>query len=246
MCEATLRVAALTIFTWLTLIPAAGSAQISPAREDEPVQVVEAFTLEHQPAGEAVEIVRSLLSPRGRVELQGDSNTLVIRDAEEFVAKARALLVRYDHRPINLAFTIRLVMASRGSEQGESELPPKLTHRLREMLRYENFDERGHAEIVGREGQEVGYRVGDGFRVQFRVGTVLESRRLKLHDFQVFRTGKDQKKKALIHTRLVVRFGKTLVLGLARSESSGEALMVVLDTEPIVISPPVRDNPEPR
>ncbi len=248
MCEATLRVAALTILPWLSLISAAATAQISPVSPSETAhRVVEAFTLEHQPAGEALEIVRSILSPMGRVEVQGDSNTLVVRDRVDFVDKARKALSRYDHPSRDISFTIRLVEASASPEPSEIPLPPHLVSKMKRMLRYEHFEERGHAEVVGREGQHVGYQIGADFRVGFRVGTVLENRRLKLHDFQVYRIGEHHKATPLIHTQLVIRLGQTLIFGLARSEESGEALMVVLQTVPNVVSPPAipsrRDDP---
>ena len=256
MCEAALRVAAISILAGLLWAPqgVVGQTVVSPVEPGEEaanaVQVV-AFSVKNQPAGDAVEIVRSLLSAQGRVEVQGDSNTLIIRDTKEYVTKAREWLERFDHPKVRIEFTLRLVEASMGEKPSDAKLPIGLIRRLSQMLRFDRFDQKGMAEIRGLEGQQVSYRVDANHRIAFRVGTVLDMRRLKLHDFQVFRAGEQGQAESLIHTHLVLRLGQTLVLGLARSEESEKALMVVVDSkrdviQNTVVSPVLGDNPKSR
>ena len=241
MYEADPRIARRTLSLWLFLIAFASWPEVLLAQELEGSKVVEAFTLVHQPPDDIVEVVRSLLSADGRVEIQGDNNTLVIRDDPAHLAKAREVLQRYDHPRLEISFSIRFVEAAIGSSPKASELPPRLVRRLQKMLRYERFEQRGHAELVGLEGEVVQYRVGLDFVVRFRVGTLVEGRRLRLHDFQVLKRTEGEYK-LLVHTRLVLRIGQTMVLGLAKGEESGEALMVVVESRPQEVSPPLRHN----
>lgn len=74
------------------------------------------------------------------------------------------------------------------------------------------------------------YEIGDSFQVGFRLGTALADGRIKLSDFQVVYSGRSAKRgeQPLIHTNLNLWLDKTMSLGLAKSESSREALMLVL------------------
>ncbi len=64
-----------------------------------------------------------------------------------------------------------------------------------------------------------------GFAVGYRMGTVI-GRRLRLYDFRLARTTDPDR--ALINSTLNIWLDQTMALGLARDESSPDALMVVL------------------
>jgi len=72
---------------------------------------VYAYTLKHQPAHEALQQVRPLLSGRGTVEVQPGGNTLVIRETQSTINRVARLLKRLDHPPEELRFDIRIVRA---------------------------------------------------------------------------------------------------------------------------------------
>ncbi len=190
---------------------------------------VHAYTLLHQPASEALQLVHPLLSAEGTVELQPGANTLVVRDRAEVIERVVALLAEFDHPASPVELEIRIVKAGVEAAPGDaSELPPALVARLRELLRYESYRLLARARLEVREGEEVTHQLGEEYRVGFRMGTLREDRRLKLHGFRVARDRGNPEPEQLIHTNLNLWLDKPMILGLARAESSREALMLVL------------------
>lgn len=197
------------------------------AEEGGQVQVY-AHTLTHQSAGEAVSFVFPLLTERGTIELQPGDNTLVIRDTAEALARIVPLILDFDHPARRMMLEIRVIAASAadGSGPGGEKLPQPLMTRLRELLRYEVYRQLANVRLEAGEGEEVRYQLGDEYRVEFRVGTLMEDQRIRLQSFRIFRRGLGGP--PMIHTNLNLWLEKPMVLGLAREESSPRALMVVL------------------
>jgi hypothetical protein len=196
--------------------------------------VVHGYTFKYRRAGEALPLVSTLLSKRGTVELQPATNTLVIRDTVEALNRIVPVLRTYDHPARPLTLDIYIVRASRAQASGSppalhSDLPDLMTRRLRSLLPYDAYEVRAQAQLTAREGQPVTYALAEEYQVSFRLGSVAGDRQVKLSDFQVLRRS-DRKSPAqpLIHTNLNLLLDQATFLGMARSESSPEALMVVL------------------
>lgn len=206
-------------------------AQAPELRADGAV-ITQAFALKHKKATEAVQLVYSLLSPEGSVSVQPRSNTLVVRDLTRVVQSVGQVLRTFDlpARPLRLELIV--VKASRnpaGAAARSSDLPEQLVRRLRKWLPYDTFEKQGEAMISTFEGESAFFGIGNHYEVSFRVGTLSEGRLIKLADFCIARPrGQGQGKAELIRTNLNLVLGQTLNLGLAKSEGSREALMVVL------------------
>lgn len=193
--------------------------------------VVRAYTFRYQQASEALPMIYPLLSPRGAVELQPSGNTLVIRDTVEAIRKLMPVLKGYDHRARDLRLEIYVVRASRTTVSPQvqhSDLPEELTKRLRGMLAFENFEKQAQAQLAGVEGQSVMYELGPEYKVSFRFGTLSDDRRVKLSNFRISRRAEGRPELDLLHANLTLSANHTTSLGLAPSESSPEALMLVL------------------
>jgi len=194
-----------------------------------------AYALKYRKAGDAIALVSPLLSQQGTIELQPGSNTLVIRDTMASLSRIIPVLLNYDHParpPRPLTVELYIVRASRSPvspPMPRSDLPDQLTRRLRALLAYDIYEVQAQAQLISQERQEVTYTIGEDYQVSFRLGTlVAEDQRVKLGDFQILRRGSHASNVSLIHTNLNLRLDQTTSLGLARSESSPEALMVVL------------------
>ena len=111
-----------------------------------------------------------------------------------------------------------------------SDLPDSLTRRLRELLSYEVYELQAQAQLASQEGQAVVYTLGEDYEVSFRIGTLLEARRIKLTNFEVSRRGVSRRAAAgpLVHTSLNLCLDQTMSLGLAKSEGSRDALIIVV------------------
>ena len=203
------------------------AAQSESGREEV---VVHAVTLRHQQAAEAVALVYPMLTDAGTVELQPGGNTLVLRDVSSSVDRILPCLRRFDQPSRSLRIAVQIVSAG-AAEAGkgpEPQLSPDVLARLRELLRYRSYSLLGRAELEVPEGHATAYAVGEEYQVDFRLGKLLDGRRLNLQGFRVLRQADDGDLKPLIHTNLNLSLDQPLVLGLAKTESSDRALMVVL------------------
>ncbi|HTQ79643.1 MAG TPA: secretin N-terminal domain-containing protein [Thermoanaerobaculia bacterium] len=199
-------------------------------RRDDPL-VLHAYTLKHQRASDALSLIHPLLSERGTVELQPGDNTLVIRDNPGALSRILPVLRSFDHPPRPLRVEIMIVRASRSTvspPMNHSDLPEDLTRRLRKILLYDNYDLEAQALLQPVEGESVTYEIGESYQVAFRLGTLLPDHRVRLADFEIGRRLPRRVTQELLHTNLNLWLDQTMSLGLAKSEGSREALMVVL------------------
>ncbi len=222
-------------------------AEAPAARESRIVRGVYAYTLKHQPAHEALAQIRRLLSPEGTVEVQPGSNTLVIRDRKPAIARILPVLQSFDHPPRDLRFDIRIVRAGQSRQvisppieaaPADSELPEDLVERLRDLLRYDDYQVLAKAAMSSREGEEVTYSLGSDYSVSFRPGTVMAGaagQRLKLEEFRIRKQvenptnkGRRLEPQELFHATLNLWIGRPFSLVLAQDPSRQEALVVAI------------------
>ncbi len=213
-----------SVFLCLTAFAAAARGQDEAGARSRQERV---FTLSHQAAAEAVSLVYPYLSDAGTVELRPGGNALVVRDSPEIVAKVALLLRDFDRPAQSMQLEIQIVSAGSGAA-GESGLSPDLVARLQTLLRYRSYRLVAASRVDASEGWDVVSALGPEYEVDFRLGLVGADRRIKLHGFRVLRREGDSEAKPLIHTNLNLVLDKPMVLGLARTESSERALMVVL------------------
>lgn len=211
------RTSALVLCLLLTVTTAYGQA-----RSAERV-----FALVHQSAADAVSLVYPYLSEAGTVELRPGGNALVVRDTPSVIASVTGLLRDFDRPAQNLKLEIQLISAGAG-EPGESGLSPELETRLQKLLRYRSYRLLASSKVDASEGLDVLAALNADYEVDFRFGLVGSDRRVKLNGFRVLRRDGDAGVKPLIHTNLNLSLDLPMVLGLARTESSERALMVVL------------------
>jgi len=219
----------IAIAVALAPLAAAQTQAVSPVVDEEILEF--RFALTHQPASEALSLIRPMLTARGSVELHAETNMLVVHDTHASLAVIVPLLRNFDHPRLTLRIEIQIVQASSGvagaPAAGDPGLPAELRQRLRGLLRYENFQLLGRTLFTAREGEQVAYQIGD-FGVSFRLGTLVEAKRIKFDGLRVVREPGRPNEKMLIHSNLNPWLDKTTVLGLANDESSGRALMIVL------------------
>ncbi len=212
---------------WLALLAPALAAQPRDLNE----VAVHSYTLKYRRAADAVQLISRLLSPRGSVELQPATNTVVVRDTLAALSRVVPVLRNFDLPARPLTMELQIVRASRSSVSppvARSDLPEDLTRKLREVVNYDNFKLQTRAQLAMLEGQPGTYVVGGVFEVRFRVGIVSRDQQVRLSDFRISRRMERKGDQLLVHTNLNPYLGKTTFVGLARDESSPEALMVVL------------------
>lgn len=222
------RVLAVQVAVALLLCAGGPLAVPAAAAQEQPERMaLHAHTLRHRSAAEAEELVRGLLSARGSVSVQEGGNTLVVRDTVSSLGRIVAALRDFDQavRPLRLEMMVVRAHRTAVSGLGSSTAPPELVRRLRRFLSYDYYDLVAEADLPTREAEAVTYEVGAGYTVRFRVGELSDDGRVKLHDFQLLRRGREE---PMIRTNLILFLDKTYSLGFSKSASSPEALMLVI------------------
>ena len=223
---------------------AAGPATVAPAPPSGAAGAsalqVYAFTLRWQPLTEAASMVRLRLTPRGTVEEQPGSNTLVVRDVATSIDQIRRLLAAFDVPPEQIRFDIQMVQAGPkraviSPPAAETALDEEIAARLRGLLRYEEFRVLAQAALSSRAGEQVEYTLGNDYDVAFRLVSVVEGRRVKLEGFRVVRRppravdkSRQLPPQQLFQATLNLWLDKPFTLVLAQDEVKKEALMIAI------------------
>lgn len=237
----------VTLWTFLTLSPllalgvaaplggqtptAPRSARTTP--REAPPQELYAYTLRHQPARDAIDVVRRMLSPDGKITLRPGSRTLEIRDTPEILRQIGSFLRGFDHEPLTLGLELLVVQAINPpvspQPRDSPEIPRALISEWRKFRPFQSYQLLARAELEPRENEHVTYEMADGYRVSFRLGTLLANRRIKLYGLRLSQVPKSgQPEKVLIHATLNPWVGKPTTLGIPQSEDDRSALMLVV------------------
>lgn len=190
-----------------------------------------AFVLRNRSAGETLALIYPLLSDRGTVFIEAGENVLTIRDREEILDQIAARIAEID-RPVgrvDLEFQIVNAGLGKSKDLTNSGLPAELMVRLGQLLRYRSFRLLAERKIAAENREEVQLKVGLNYHVRFRLQVEFPEKRVRLEGFRLNKIGPKVQSKPLIHTHLDLRLGKPMILGLAKTESSPEALVVVIN-----------------
>jgi hypothetical protein len=201
-------------------------AQFSPAPDELTVFV---YSLRNQPGSEAVAVVQSLLSARGSVQFQPEANNIVVRDTLSVASRVALALQNFDHPVQELRLEVKIIQAGPAQVSGDPlGLPLGLLRRLSELFKFESYRLAASVDVDTREGVEVHHQVGKEYLLSFRVGTVLEDRRIRLSGFRLARVSAAPGARPLLATNLTPWLDQTTVLGLAQEEGAPSALLVAI------------------
>ena len=189
------------------------------------------FSFQHQRAGEALPTIRQLLSAQGSVALDAAANTLAVRDTPASLARISRVVRTIDHLRQSVQIEVQLIhaeVATISPVLPSVHIDPDLVSRLRQLFRYEQFTLLAGSRIDTHEGEAVVYEMGNGYRLSFELGTVIEGRRLRLANFHMRRSQPGKAEQDLVRTAVNLGLGQPFILGLTNDESANRALMLVL------------------
>jgi hypothetical protein len=147
------------------------------------------------------------------------------------------VLRAFDHAVLPLRLEVLIVEAAQDglSVPVEARPPEPLSSRLRSLFRYDRYEVIARGGLDAREGEDVTYELGQGYVVNFRLGTLLADRRIRLNGLRIMRTVDDPEAvspafevRTLLNGNFNLWLDQTLVLTLTQSESSPRALMVAV------------------
>jgi hypothetical protein len=92
---------------------ATDAARQLPPTAPEPVQMrKEVVKVNYIEAQEAFQILLAYKSARGHIQMQRNRNILIIEDTPDFVDKLLSILTELDVKPLDLMFTVDVIMAA--------------------------------------------------------------------------------------------------------------------------------------
>ncbi len=229
--------ALLTLSTLLFALPA--SAQEPPLR-------TEVVKVHHIDVHDAEQVLRAIVSRRGRLDANRELGVLTIVDEPALVDKMIEILSGLDQPRPQLEFTVFMVVAGekqrRDGEMDFGELNDVMTE-LRRLFSYDSYRilDRGAVRLIA--GNEARLRVGgsEGWDLELstRGATDGESFGVSLHLYvkDVIDSGGEVTvlEKTVVATSLEVRDGQTTVVGASKLDGDDRALITILRTR--VIAP---------
>lgn len=195
--------------------------------------VIHVYKMRHQSADDAWAVVVPLLSPRGRLEVRKEDNTLVLRDSEAAIARILPEIVAFDHlaQPVDVELWLLRASGSQVSPPLVPQVkgvPAELMRSLSERFAYQHYGLIGSSKVQATEGKRVTFHVGGDYVVRFRLGTILGEQRLKLNEFEVVLMPDNGDPVPLMKTLVNVWMERPIVLGLSSHDPLKPALMVVV------------------
>jgi hypothetical protein len=231
----------------LFFLPAEPTHAQHPTLRQEAAPRVFVFTLRHQSTAAAVALIRPLLSPSGTVEEQSLRKTVVVRDIGSAIDRVQAALLELDRPAQNLRFEIQVIQAGPVRApisppepiQIGKPLGEELAGRLRRHLRYESFAVVAEAGLSSKEGENVSYTLGDGYDLSFKLGSIVNAKRLQVENFRVEKRsrqsadkGRQLKPRELFHANLNLWLDRYFTLVLADDPERQEALVIAIICRP--------------
>ena len=189
---------------------------------------VRTFQFKHKQAEKAAAMIKSILGAGGTMSIQPSTNSLVVTDDPESLKKIAEALAAFDAPAQPFQLTVRLVTARRGA--GDRMRVPSELKELESklaMLRYNEVDNLGFADVASREGQTGTIDLAS-YRADFKLGEYdPASDTIQITDFKLSRLDGDQLA-PMMKTTLNLKLGQTVIFAVARDAQSQKALMLVL------------------
>ena len=193
------------------------------------------FTLRYKSADEAYLLISPWLSPRGSIRSQPHQKTLTVVDTPATVQRMAELIDGFDLPPRVVEVAVQLILAS---ASGSSGPPPPPIRGVIEKLnalntRWSDYRLVGDARVLGTEGERSTMRVGDDYKVDFRIDQIAdESRVIRFKPFELSRREAavegTERYASIVNTVLNLRDAQLFIVGASKMERSNRALFMTI------------------
>ena len=188
------------------------------------------------------DILRFYTSRNGRIQVLRERNTLIIEDVPEIVEKLRSIIKEIDVRPLDLQFTVDLILGSLASESKSGLMDKELRsdpviRDLQNLLKYQSFKRLDSSIIKVQDNKRSSQRMGgDGmsFLLRMEPRLIKEEKantlqvELRLSQRQGINKEGNEISSTLIDTTLALKSGERTVVGVSRLNGGDKALILIL------------------
>jgi hypothetical protein len=204
----------------------------------------EMVRLKYAKPQEVQNLLRPYQNPYGQISWNpGNDNLLVISDTPETLSRILAVIKEIDVKPVDLLFTIQLVLGSEAedSKTDEALRNDPLIAELEKLLRYKNFTlldsnlirtlNQGRAEInLGRD-TEFDLELRPRFIQEENDRLIQMEVRLRRIDKEIQTPAPGQnpvRSTTLIETQLTMKSGEKTVVGVSKLNGGDKGLILIL------------------
>ncbi len=231
----------LSLFLLLGWIQSLAAAQ----KTEQPDLRKEVVKVNYIDARSVVGILNPYTSRNGRIQVVRESNMLIVEDIPEMVEKILSILKEIDIKPLDLQFTVDLIMGSMSGDTSGDRVRAKPTEKLKSdplireltrVLAYESFMKLDSTLIKVQDNSRSTQRMG-GEGLTFRLD--MQPRFIKEEDGESIRVElsltKDSYKNdgslialTLINTTISLKSGERSVVGVSKLNGGDKALILIL------------------
>lgn len=180
-------------------------------------------------------IIKSYSGPRGTVKPVRESNSLIIRDTPEKVEELTKILEAIDIRPVDLQFTIDLILGSKipgpESKMEKALLSDPLIKELKTLLRYNSFKSLDTTIMKVQDKARSSHRIGDNLLLRMEPQVTRDGDiqlELRLTRFRgISKEGKEITT-TLFDTKLSVKNKERTVVGVSKLDGDDKALILII------------------
>ncbi|MGB2763068.1 MAG: secretin N-terminal domain-containing protein [Candidatus Aminicenantaceae bacterium] len=199
--------------------------------------------------------VQSLLtgyqSGLGRIRIQDELNIITVQDIPEIVEKMLALLKKIDVKPVDILFTVDLILGIGESSKDASNVSrfrkaveydkkiesDPLIKELKKVLSYKYYNKVGSSFLRVQDGGYSDHRIGGSdldLELRLVPRYVREEKEdvfqleLRLRQFTGYVHEGVKKYQTLINTPLTIKGGERTVVGVSKLDGGDKALILIL------------------
>jgi len=198
-------------------------------------------------ANRAQNLLHPYSSRTGRIQAIYEKNALIIEDIPEVVEKLLSILKEIDVKPLDLQFTVDLILGSLSSESKSGLLDRELRsdpviRELQKLLKYQSFkrldssvikvqDNKRSYQRMGGEGIGLLLRMEPRFIKEEKADTFQVELRLT-KQLGINKEGKEISS-TLIDTTLTLKSGERTVVGVSKLDGGDKALILIVSGKAI-------------
>jgi len=195
-----------------------------------------AFTIRYKDVDDVYVLVSPYLGPRGSIRVQPRQRMLSVLDVPGNLDRIAGIVAAYDVPPRSVEVAVQLILASAGGGSTEPAPPPirGVIDKLNALsTRWSDYRLVGNARVLGVEGETSRLRVGDDYRVDFRIDEVSdETRVIRFKPFELQRrelsVEGNERYTSILSTVLNLRDAQQFIVGASKIERSNRALFMTI------------------
>ena len=224
----------------------------SSGQAKKPELKIEFVRLKYIKARQAYELLQSYQSLSfGRIRIQSELNIITVQDTPEIVEKMLALLKKIDVKPVDILFTVDLILGIGESSKDASNVSrllkakehdkklesDPLIRELKKVLSYKYYNKVGSSFLRVQDGGYSDHRIGGSdldLELRLVPRYVREEKEdvfqleLRLRQFTGYVHEGIKKYQTLINTPLTIKSGERTVVGVSKLDGGDKALILIL------------------